>query len=267
MMSLDIALIKELRALTHAPLKDVKEALSVSEGDMEKAKLWLREKGLSKAAKKADRETNEWVIKTRFVNGMTYVLALACETDFVARNEQFHAIAEGVLDKIISLATPAKSLADIPADFVESDLTPLVHEWVATIGENVQIADIAIIEWEWFVYTHPGDKLVSVVCASDISDPSIKDIALQVAAMNPQYLSIESVPEDIRLWFTNVLAEAEDLAGKPDDIVEKIVAWRLSKKYAEIVLMEQPSIKDEAQKIKSILPDGVVIDSYYRFSI
>lgn len=261
----DIALIKKLRAQTHAPLKDVKAALEEVGDDIDAAKERLRKKGLSKAAKKADRETNEWRLAYVQDGNVTVVAWVACETDFVAKNDDFVSLVDRVVAIVAEQPTTFASKDDLGADVVETKITPVLHEAIASIGENLQLAAAYRMEWPAYVYVHAGNKLVSVV-QYEGDEAAAKQVALQVAAMNPSYLCVEDVPQEAKDAYADELRKADDLASKPADIQEKIIAGRMQKYYDEIVLLEQPSIVDDTKRVKDAL-GNTTVTAYYRFSI
>jgi elongation factor Ts len=268
MAKVDINLLKQLRAETNAPLKDCKEALIEAEGDIEKAKEILRQKGALKAAKKAGRETNEGIVKVRQEGDKVYGVKLACETDFVARNEMFHELAEKILDILQQkVEGPVSNISQLPQELVESEIQPLINEYIGKIGENIRLLDTFVEGGKVYVYRHPGDKVVAVVFYEGDDENTAKEVALQVAAMNPQYVSKEDVPvEEIEKMKETYREQLKD-SGKPADIIERIVEGKINKDLSEIVLLEQPYIRDETKKIKEILPEGFKVNKFIRFAI
>ncbi len=268
MAKVDINLLKKLRAETNAPLKDCKEALIEAEGDIEKAKEILRQKGALKAAKKADRETNEWIVKVRQVWDKVYGVKLACETDFVARNKMFHELAEKILDileKYISDEIENKN--QLSQELLEKEIQPLINEYIWKIWENIRLLDVFVKWWKAYVYRHPWDKVVAVVFYEGDDENVAKEVALQVAAMNPQYVAKEDVPiEELEKMKETYKSQLVD-SGKPADIIDRIVEGKINKDLSEIVLMEQPYIRDETKKIKEIIPSWFKIIKFIRFSI
>ncbi len=259
----NVELIKKLRAITHAPLKDCKSALEESWGDMDRAQEILREKWALKAAKNADRETNEWTVTIVEVAWKVAWIKLACETDFVAKNPLFLDLATQVatifgeweLFEWIDNADPA---------LVERAEGVLKDNFV-TIGENMKIVDAFALDGNCFIYRHPGDKVAAVVFFEGDAEKA-KAVALQAAAMNPLYLSVEDLPADevaaLKEKFIEELADS----NKPDDIKEKIVEGRLQKEWKDIVLLEQPSIVDDTKLVRQLLGDTVVT-RFIRYAI
>ena len=263
-MSVDMSTLKELRALTHAPLKDCKDALEQSGGDLEQAQQILREKGAAKAAKNADRATNEGIVWIKQDGGKVAGLKLACETDFVAKNDTFRGLADQIVDLLIAKSGDIDSIEQLdPA--LKEELELVLKDNFVTIGENMQILDVFVASKQGYIYRHPGDKVAAVVYF-DGSEDAAKNVALQVAAMNPQYLSRDDVAADqvaeLKAGFEAELADS----GKPADIVEKIIEGKLNKEFSEIVLLEQPSIVDDSQKVKQIIGE-TTISGYVRYAI
>ncbi|USN54069.1 MAG: translation elongation factor Ts [Candidatus Peribacteria bacterium] len=215
-----MALLKQLRNQTHAPLKDCKEALEESGGDLAVAEKIMREKGALKAEKKADRETNEGVVWVLQEGNKVAGVKLACETDFVAKNDTFRGLAQQLAQRLITLA-PFGELAGLDPQ-VREELDNVLKESFVTIGENMQILDAFVAEGTTYVYRHPGDKVAAVVFYTG-DEQRAKEAALQVAAMDPTYLTVDEVPaahvEELSALYRKELQDS----GKPADIVEKIL--------------------------------------------
>lgn len=266
-MKVDMTLLKQLRDATLAPLKDCKEALVESNGDLDQAQEYLRKKGMSKAGKKADRETNEGLVKVIKSGDKTVVLKLLCETDFVAKNDMFSEFMDKILEKVdTSVDTDIASKEDLN-DTLKEELTAMVSEFIGTIGENVQLGDVIVSHENAFVYNHPGNKVASVVFFEGDSEETAKEIALQVAAMNPTYLDFDAVPSEDIDKMTTEFREELLKSGKPENIIDQIVKGKISKTLADYVLLEQAYIRDGGKKIKEIIPEGFTVKSYLRVAI
>ena len=221
-MSITAKQVKDLRDKTSAGMMDCKKALVESGGDEEKAIMYLREKGLSKAAKKAGRATSEGlIIPFISADGKTAAIAeLMCETDFVAKNEDFRAFATALSEKVANLDVTTGTAADLPADVVD------VADLFATLGENMGVGRFARITTDGVlgVYQHSNNKLATIVALSNSDDVAMaKDIAMHVAAMNPtcttsDELSQETVEKEKALYLKQAMDE-----GKPENIAEEIV--------------------------------------------
>lgn len=263
MAGVDMWLLKELRAATNAPLKDCKQALEDSGNDYAAAQEWLKEKWILKAASKADRVTKEWVVVVRTFWNKTVGVKLACETDFVAKNDIFRWLAVSVLE-IASKSWPVATAAELDAT-IKNEIDEMLQSNFVAIGENMQVADLFVREWTSVAYVHPGDKLVAVVFY-DGDEQKAKAAAMQIAAMNPTYLSVDDIPSQQREEATARHTEEVAASWKPADIVEKIVAWKLAKEWSEIVLLEQVSILDETKKVKEMLGE-TKLHSFVRYAI
>ncbi len=266
-MAVDINLVKELRAMTHAPLKDCKSVLEEANGDLELAQELLRQKGVLKAAKKADRETNNGVVKFVMKDGVLAGIKILCETDFVAKNEKFMQLVDEMMQKIVDVDGEFNT-ESAPADLIES-MTSYLQEHVGTIGENLRLDYVFRSTKKWFVYNHNGNTLSSVVFfdAEGDVDAIAKDVALQVAAMNPSFISIDEVPAEkkdaLREEYTAELAES----NKPEEIKEKIIEGKIYKFLQDDILLEQTSIKDWSKKIKDIVENKMTITEILRVTV
>ncbi|NDV17879.1 elongation factor Ts [Pseudodesulfovibrio sp. JC047] len=264
-MAITAAQVKGLRDKTGAGMMDCKKALVESGGDEEKAVMYLREKGLSKAAKKAGRATSEGLI-TPYISedGKTAVISeLLCETDFVAKGDDFTGFAKALSEKIANLDVTTGSADDLPADV--ADVTDLI----AKLGENMGVGRFAKITTDGVlgVYLHSNNKLAAVVELTGTEDVDLaKDIAMHVAAMNPACKTSDELPQDVlekekALYLKQAMDE-----GKPENIAEKIVTGRLNKFFKEVCLVEQPFIKEDKKTIKQIL-GGATVASFQRLAL
>jgi len=264
-MAITAAQVKGLRDKTGAGMMDCKKALVESGGDEEKAVMYLREKGLSKAAKKAGRATSEGLI-TPYISedGKTAVISeLLCETDFVAKGDDFTSFAKALSEKIAGLDVTTGVANDLPAEV--ADVTDLI----AKLGENMGVGRFAKITTEGVlgIYLHSNNKLAAIVELTGTDDADMaKDVAMHVAAMNPACKTSDELPQDTldkekALYLKQAMDE-----GKPENIAEKIVTGRLNKFYKEVCLVEQPFIKDDKQTIKQILGDATVA-SFQRLAL
>lgn len=264
-MAITASQVKELREKTGAGMMDCKKALVESDGDEEKAIMSLREKGLSKAAKKAGRATSEGLV-TPYVSedGKTAVISeLLCETDFVAKGEDFQAFATALSAKIADLDVTSGDASNLPADV--SDVTDLI----AKLGENMGVGRFAKVVTDGVlgIYIHTNNKLGVLVELKGTDDADIaRDIAMHVAAMNPSCISSDELPQDVlekekKLYLKQAMDE-----GKPENIAEKIVMGRLNKFYKEVCLIEQAFIKEDKKSVKDILGKAEVV-SFHRLAL
>lgn len=264
-MNISIDLIKKLRDITLAPLGDCKEALVESNGDIDQAQEILKKKWAIKADKKADRETNNWVVKFVVKNWALIGVKLLCETDFVSKNESFGKLVDSLVDVV------ANYDGDISPDSIDEALMDtlqnLVKDQAVTIWEAMRIGYVIKKTWNSYAYNHMGNTLASAVFYEGSDEEVAKACALQVAAMNPMYVSIDSVPADRISALTAEYTEEMANVDKPADIKAKIIEGRVQKAIQDDILLEQISIKDQTKKIKEILPQGFTISSFLRVSI
>jgi len=264
-MAITASQVKELREKTGAGMMDCKKALVESGGDEEKAVMYLREKGLSKAAKKAGRATSEGLV-TPFISadGKTAALTeLLCETDFVAKNDDFQNFSTALSEKVAGLDVTTGDASALPADV--ADVTDLI----AKLGENMGVGRFAKVTTDGIlgVYIHSNNKLGSIVEITGSDDVDMaKDIAMHVAAMNPNCIASDELDQDVldkekALYLKQAMDE-----GKPENIAEKIVTGRLQKFYKEVCLIEQAFIKEDKKSVKEIL-GGAAVASFVRIAL
>lgn len=269
MSSVDMNLLKKLRDTSFAPLKDCKEALVEANGDFDAALEWLKKKGAAAAAKKADRETNEGVVKVVKDGNRVVGIKIACETDFVTKNDLFKDLTDTLLAEVKAYGKDFASLEQADEES-RNKWNTIVHEVVGKIGESIKLTDAFIRTENAFVYSHPGDKIVAVVYYNgdgEAAEAVAKNVALQIAAMNPQFLSMDNVPtEQVNTAKETISAELAS-SGKPADIIEKIVAGRLDKEFADFVLLEQSAIWDDSKKVKEFVNGKLDIIDFKRFAI
>jgi elongation factor Ts len=253
------ARIKELRDRTGVGMGDCKKALEAADGDMEAAIDSLRKKGMASAVKKEGRLTNEGMILAEEKDGIVAVIEVNAETDFVVRNERFQQFLRQLLDQLI--ATQPKSLEDFMGQ--QSSATPgmTVDQHRATIvqviGENIQVRRIDVnkkaADHSVGIYSHMGGKLVVIVVLEGAAgeEALARDIAMHAAAAAPEYLSPAEVPADI------VEREKEvargQVAGKPANIIEKIVDGKINAFYDGCCLLRQKFIKDDSLSIEQLV--------------
>ena len=265
-----IDLIKVLRDRTGAGLMDCKGALLANDCDIDKATDWLREKGLAKAAKKADRIAAEGLalaVKCPKC-GKTVVLEVNCETDFVAKGDAFREFVENIAGVI---------LKNEPKDVEEAKslTTDLFADATVKMGEKFDLRRFTIIPQENNVigsYVHMGGKIAVAVSLSGGDDELAKQISMHIAANNPQYLTVEDVPADVREHELNVQKEAakndEKLANKPAPVLEKILEGKINKYFAEMTLEAQPFLMDDSKTVGQFLKEkGVRVLKFVRYQV
>ncbi|EQK43514.1 translation elongation factor Ts [Paraclostridium bifermentans] len=262
-MAITAQMVKELRETTGAGMMDCKKALQEAEGNMERAIDLLREKGLSKAAKKSDRIAAEGLvaIEMNADNTVGAIVEINSETDFVAKNEDFKTFVKDVAE--MALATEKEDVAGLLAEsHKEGALSEVLNNRIATIGEKLDIRRFEKVSTNGQVagYIHGGGKIgVLVELETEARDADVlamgKDIAMQVAAMNPKYVSKDDVDQDYIAHETEILTQQALNEGKPANIVEKMIKGRLEKQLKEVCLVEQAFVKNPDLTIKQLVAD------------
>ena len=254
-MAFTAADVKKLREMTNVGMMDCKKALSETDGDMDKAVEWLREKGLAKAAKKAGRIAAEGMSYALTENGVGVVVEVNCETDFCAKSDLFVAFVKDIA-KVIAEQDPADVDALMNCKYVGSDLTvsETMPEKVMSIGENLQIRRFVRFADNTSVgYVHAGGKigvLVNLAVEGGIDATTIgKDVAMQIAALNPRFWDKSLVTEDVIAEEKKVLVAQMDndpkMATKPQQVKEKIAAGKLNKFYEENCLLQMEFVRSD----------------------
>ena len=233
------SLIKELREKTGAGMLDCKKALEECGGDLDKSVDWLREKGISKAAKKADRIAAEGLAAVLIDGNNAVIMEMNSETDFVAKNEKFQELVKTILETIIkSDVTTMEEALNLSCG--EETINDLIVSNTATIGEKLSFRRFARItkkDNETFgEYIHMGGKIAVLIVTEGTNEEVAKDVAMHAAAMRPTYVKEEEVPAEVVEKEMNVLKEQAMNEGKPKEIAEKMVQGRIKKFYKEICL-------------------------------
>ncbi|MBI5073672.1 MAG: translation elongation factor Ts [Nitrospirae bacterium] len=290
MTEISAAVVKDLREKTGAGMMECKKALTDAGGDAEKAIDILRQKGLASAAKKASRSASQGLISSLIQADKVGVMAeINCETDFVARTDDFQELIKNVMEQIAAAKPTAVSIEESPSEKPENCLLEqifvndpgktkkirdLVTEKVAKLGENIVIrrfmryqADNGLVN----AYIHM-DKIGVMVAADSAANadelrPLIKDVAMHIAAANPSYISRDQIPQDV-IDREKAIYRAQ-VTGKPAEITEKIVEGKLEKYYGDVCLVDQIFVKDPEgkKKIRDVIGTGTVIKSFARFQL
>ena len=263
-MAITASQVKELREMTGSGMMDCKKALTAAAGDIEKAVEWLREKGLATAQKKASRIAAEGISMAAVSEDgkKAVVVEVNSETDFVAKNEKFQDYVRKVAEH--ALSTASATMEDFMKQASKIDPEKTVEEvlaaQIAVIGENLKIRRFQQIEEANGIvvaYTHMGGKIVAIVdLESDVDNDAVreigKNIAMQVAALRPQYTSADEVPQEFKdkeiEILTKQIAEDPKMAGKPEKVINGAVQGRLNKELKEICLLDQVYVKAEDGK-------------------
>ena len=254
-MAVTIAEIQKLRHLTGAGMMDCKNALNETNGDIEAAIEIIRKKGQAVAAKRSDREASEGCVLAAAKADFAAIVALQCETDFVAKNEGFVALTKAILNAAIEAR--ATSLDQVKALTIDGrPIADLIVEEVGKTGEKMELGYYEYVEAPSTTsYIHFGNKLATIVGFNlpDVDTQVGRDVAMQVASMNPVAVSRETVPADIIAKELEIGREKAREEGKPEAILDRIAEGRLNKFFQESTLMEQEFVKDAKMTIRQYL--------------
>lgn len=239
--------VNELRSQTGAGMMDCKKALTECNGDMTAAVDWLREKGIAKAAKKADRIAAEGLANIYTEGNKAVILEVNCETDFVTKNEEFVSMIDAIGKAVLN--SGAKSMDEINAlDIDGQTVSEYIVAKTAKIGEKLSLRRAELItkndQDNFGSYLHMGGKIAVLVVVNGANEDVAKDVAMQAAAMRPEYLKKEDVPAEIIEKEKEILKEQAINEGKPADIAEKMVNGRIQKYYKENCLIHQEFVKN-----------------------
>ena len=265
------SLVKELREKTGAGMLDCKKALEACEGNIEASIDWLREKGISKAAKKDSRIAAEGVAAILVKGNNAVILEVNSETDFVAKNEEFKTLVDKVLNILVdSDAKTVEEALNLPCE--EGTINDLIIAKTATIGEKLSFRRFTKItkgeNEEFGKYIHMGGKIAVLTLVEGASEEVAKDVAMHAAAMKPTYISPKDVPAEEVAKEETVLKEQAINEGKPAEIAEKMVKGRIQKFYKEICLEEQPFVKENDINVKTFVANnGGTIKNYIRYEV
>ncbi len=257
MAEITAKLIQQLREKTSAGMMDCKKALTENNGDIEAAADWLRQKGIVKAASKAGRVAASGLVTVVKCDNMGCVVELNAETDFVAKNDKFQKLVADVAARALEL----KGDFDATLSAVKDDIAATI----STIGENMNLRRIAKVSGDHiYTYVHnamvPGMGQIGVAVAIDGNGAGIDEIgpkiAMHIAANKPEFMTIDDVDPAAVEREKKVFIESGATAGKPEMVVEKMVAGRISKYYAESVLEEQPFVMDPSKKVKDVVAEA-----------
>jgi len=274
-MTITAADINKLRQMTGAGMMDCKKALTEAEGDFEKAIDELRKKGQKVAANRSDRDSKEGVVvaKTTDDNTKGVVLAVNCETDFVAKNEAYQQMANKMLD--IAIAKNAKNADELKALAYDDKISigEKLIEQTGVIGEKIELTKFETVEAPFVIaYNHPGSRLANIVGFSSavVNAEVAKDVAMQVAAMAPVAVDKGDVDAETIQREIEVGKEQARAEGKAEDMLEKIAMGKLNKFYKESTLLNQEFIKDNKKTIAQYMNDsekGLTVTGFKRIAL
>ncbi len=252
------SMVKELRETTGAGMLDCKKALEESNGNMEEAITWLREKGISKAAKKSSRIAAEGLALAKVKGNKAIILELNSETDFVAKNEEFKNLINIIADTVLD--SDAKTVEEASKLTVDGKtIEELIVEKISTIGEKLSFRRFEVIEKKdsevFGTYSHMGGKIVALTLLTS-NEEVAKDVAMQVAAMHPLYLNREVVPSEVVEKERTILKETAVNEGLAENKIDMIVNGRLNKYFEEVCLVDQGFIKENKTKVSKYVENN-----------
>lgn len=263
--------VKELRDKTGAGMMDCKKALEETNGDLNLAVDWLREKGIAKAAKKAGRIAAEGLTRIKSEGNRSVVVEINSETDFVAKNEQFLSLLDDVCTTILA-NNPTTVEEALALACGSTTLGSLVIDATATIGEKITLRRFEVVEKNedevFGTYMHMGGKISVIVKVKTSADADVaKDMAMQVASMSPSFISRTHMPSEFieheRKIQTEIIKNDETLANKPEKVLSGILEGRLSKSLQEISLVDQIYFKNQDLKVSNVLTTAKTEVTYF----
>ncbi|MCP3987087.1 MAG: elongation factor Ts [bacterium] len=284
MVAVSASDVKALRDRTGAGMMDCKKALSEAEGDVDKAIEMLRERGLAKAVKRSGRETSEGTIAMALDGQAAGLVELGCETDFVAKTDNFQALATGIAAAAAANpdAAGSEALGEIAID--GEKIADRISSAVGTLGENIQLKRsqrLAVGSGHVGGYIHAGGKLgvlvaLETTASGDAVEGLAKDLAMHVAAADPSPVGVDrdSVPKDLIDKEAELFRRQAEQDGKPAQVIEKIVEGRIRKYYGEVCLLEQPFVKDPDKTIQALTKEvgeaagsSITVAGFIRFKL
>ncbi|OAS83309.1 MULTISPECIES: translation elongation factor Ts [Metabacillus] len=272
-MAVTAQMVKELREKTGAGMMDCKKALTETNGDMDQAIDYLREKGIAKAAKKADRIAAEGSTLVKVNGNEAVILEVNSETDFVAKNEGFKELINGLADFLLT-----KKPADVDAALAETmdngtNVGDYINSAIAKIGEKITLRRFTIVSKTdndaFGAYLHMGGRIgVLTLLEGTTNEDAAKDVAMHIAAVNPKYVSRDQVSAEEAEHERKILTEQALNEGKPENIVAKMVEGRLGKYFEDICLLDQSFVKDPDQKVKQFVESkGGSVKTFIRYEV
>lgn len=271
-MAVTIAEITKLRKLSGAGMMDCKKALEESNGDIEKAMEIIRKKGQAVAAKRSDREASEGCVLVKAENGFGAIIALKCETDFVAKNEDFVKLNQQIIDAAV--AAKAKSLDEIKGLMLGNEtVADAIIARSGITGEKMELDGYSYIESNNIsTYDHQGKHMLcTMVALNKAVDPQYGHaVAMQIAAMNPISINKDDVPEDVRQREFEIAADKARQEGKPEAMIERIAEGRMQKFYKENCLLNQEFIQDGSLSVADYLKKAdkdCTVTAFKRFTL
>jgi elongation factor Ts len=273
--TISAAEINKLRQQTGAGMMDCRKALTETEGDFEAAIDWLRKQGQKVAAKRSDREAKEGVViaKTTSDNKTGFIVCVSCETDFVSKNADFVAFTQSIADAAV--ANNVKSIEELNEVSVNgAKVSDLINDKLAAIGEKIGVVALERVEAPYVAaYIHGANRIGVLVGMSKEAPEAGKDVAMQIAAMNPVALDADSVPSNVvereRAIVMETMQNDPKMAGKPQEMVAKIAEGKLNSFFKENTLLAQPYVKDAGKSVSDFLKSSgdVTVTEFKRVAI
>ena len=272
MAQITASLVKELRERTGAGMMDCKKALTQTDGNIEAAIDYLRENGIAKAAKKADRIAAEGLSYIEVKGNKAVILEINSETDFVAKNEKFVALVKNVAEAVLA-AEPATLEEALQVEAQGGTVEAVINEGIATIGEKLSLRRFEVVTKSdadaFGAYSHMGGRIgVLTLVEGSTDEEAAKDVAMHIAALAPKYLDESEVPADVLEHEKKVLTEQALNEGKPANIVEKMIVGRINKFLEEITVVKQKFVKDDSFTVeKFVASKGGKLAKFVRYEV
>ena len=272
MAQITASLVKELRERTGAGMMDCKKALTQTDGDIDAAIDYLRENGIAKAAKKADRIAAEGLSYIEVKGNKAVILEINSETDFVAKNEKFVALVKNVAEAILA-AEPTTLEEALQVEAQGGTVEAVINEGIATIGEKLSLRRFEVLSKTdadaFGAYSHMGGRIgVLTLVEGSTDEEAAKDVAMHIAALAPKYLDESEVPADVLEHEKKVLTEQALNEGKPANIVEKMIVGRINKFLEEITVVNQKFVKDDSFTVEKFLASkGGKLAKFVRYEV
>ncbi|MEX3911017.1 translation elongation factor Ts [Bacillus paralicheniformis] len=272
-MAITAQMVKELREKTGAGMMDCKKALTETDGNMDKAIDLLREKGIAKAAKKADRIAAEGLTLIKTDGNTGVILEVNSETDFVAKNEGFKELLNVLADHILAEKPESVEAAMAQKMANGSTVEEYITSAVAKIGEKITLRRFTVLtkgdDAAFGAYLHMGGKIgVLTVLNGTTDEETARDIAMHVAAVNPRFISRDQVSEEEANREREILTQQALQEGKPENIVAKMVEGRLNKYFEEICLLDQAFVKNPDEKVKQVVAaKNATVETFVRYEV
>ncbi|MEY4552893.1 MAG: hypothetical protein RL099_1221 [Bacteroidota bacterium] len=267
--------INKLRQATGAGMMDCRKALTESAGDFEAAIDWLRKQGQKVAAKRSDREAKEGVIiaQTSADNKTGFIVCISCETDFVSKNAEFVAFAQSIADAAV--ANNVKSAEELNEVLIGgAKVSDMINDKLASIGEKIGVAKFERVEAAFVAsYIHGANRMGVLVGLNKEAAEAGRDVAMQIAAMNPLAVDANSIPADViereRAIIIDTMKEDPKMAGKPDEMVAKIAEGKINAFFKENTLLAQAFVKDGGISVEAYLKSAgdVVVTEFKRVAL